>query len=426
MPNFKCNVCTTKVPNDHTHYGAVVCHSCRLFFRRASSLPFACKGRRKACPVTFETRTKCKYCRLQKCFAVGMKSDLVDKTKRAIAAYHTSQNADVEQCTEKSTETSGSGQCDDTRSEQLMIETAPATTERDSSKVVGLTNPPIDVNTTMHQFSVMDLKYFQDLSLRQKVRNTGIFNVTGGDAQYMMYVNEFFGSLGSQDAVAGRNISKIMEREFELTRPIMEQYVKDVTCLDNARAVQALATLFNDELNIVLVFTSTNMESKSVQEYITSQGVNTEQLSQSTPAYNPLMVAGFPNLFKTSIDFISPWASSQDLESFFTRTSEAYSEMAKDSVLEFIFNHLLLFTSDIRELKESVDFQRQMQHLQMILFKYIFRKYRKQDQDAEMEVKRLLGLAKDIKTCSKIYTKASIITKAEDNPDLDEIDVQFL
>ena len=168
-----------------------------------------------------------------------MKSDLVDKTKRAIAAYHTSQNADVEQCTEKSTETSGSGQCDDTRSEQLMIETAPATTERDSSKVVGLTNPPIDVNTTMHQFSVMDLKYFQDLSLRQKVRNTGIFNVTGGDAQYMMYVNEFFGSLGSQDAVAGRNISKIMEREFELTQPIMEQYVKDVTCLDNARAVQA-------------------------------------------------------------------------------------------------------------------------------------------------------------------------------------------
>merc|ERR1740128_1322239 len=123
------------------------------------------------------------------------------------------------------------------------------------------------------------------------------------------------------------------------------------------------------------------MESKSVQEFIASQGVNTEQLSQSTPAYNPLMVAGFPNLFKTSIDFISPWASSQDLESFFTRTSEAYSEMAKDSVLEFIFNHLLLFTSDIRELKESVDFQRQMQHLQMILFKYIFRKYRKQDQE---------------------------------------------
>ena len=27
------NCCTTDVPNDHAHYGAVVCHSCRLFFR---------------------------------------------------------------------------------------------------------------------------------------------------------------------------------------------------------------------------------------------------------------------------------------------------------------------------------------------------------------------------------------------------------
>lgn len=72
-----CEVCGD-LANDHVHYGAVTCYSCRAFFRRSvtSSAQYAC-AKNKDCPINKETRKQCQFCRLAQCVKVGMKSTWV-------------------------------------------------------------------------------------------------------------------------------------------------------------------------------------------------------------------------------------------------------------------------------------------------------------------------------------------------------------
>ena len=58
------------------HYGAISCEGCKGFFKRSirKQLGYACRGT-KDCPITKHYRNRCQYCRLQKCLAVGMKSE---------------------------------------------------------------------------------------------------------------------------------------------------------------------------------------------------------------------------------------------------------------------------------------------------------------------------------------------------------------
>ena len=72
-----CLVCGD-VANDHIHYGAIACYSCRAFFRRSVSNEnrYDC-SRSDACPVTKETRKHCQACRFRKCKEIGMKPSWV-------------------------------------------------------------------------------------------------------------------------------------------------------------------------------------------------------------------------------------------------------------------------------------------------------------------------------------------------------------
>ena len=72
-----CQVCGD-VANDHVHYGAIVCYSCRAFFRRGvtNQTPFYC-AQDQNCAITKATRKHCQYCRFQKCLGIGMKHDWV-------------------------------------------------------------------------------------------------------------------------------------------------------------------------------------------------------------------------------------------------------------------------------------------------------------------------------------------------------------
>ena len=72
-----CQVCGD-VANDHVHYGAIACYSCRAFFRRGvtNHTPFYCAQDQK-CQITKATRKHCQYCRFQKCVGIGMKADWV-------------------------------------------------------------------------------------------------------------------------------------------------------------------------------------------------------------------------------------------------------------------------------------------------------------------------------------------------------------
>ena len=72
-----CEVCGD-VANDHMHYGAIACYSCRAFFRRsvACLAPYFCSIN-QCCPITKQTRKHCQSCRFQKCLAIGMKRSSV-------------------------------------------------------------------------------------------------------------------------------------------------------------------------------------------------------------------------------------------------------------------------------------------------------------------------------------------------------------
>lgn len=80
--NFKpCIVCGDKASG--RHYGAISCEGCKGFFKRSirKQLGYACRGN-KDCPVTKIHRNRCQFCRLQKCLAVGMRSESVQQERK--------------------------------------------------------------------------------------------------------------------------------------------------------------------------------------------------------------------------------------------------------------------------------------------------------------------------------------------------------
>ncbi|KAL5473849.1 hypothetical protein EMCRGX_G028411 [Ephydatia muelleri] len=71
-----CTVCSDAATGNH--FGAQSCEGCKGFFRRSvrSSRRYECRKRHN-CTIDKVTRTRCRYCRLQRCFAVGMKKEAV-------------------------------------------------------------------------------------------------------------------------------------------------------------------------------------------------------------------------------------------------------------------------------------------------------------------------------------------------------------
>lgn len=69
-----CVVCGDRASG--RHYGAISCEGCKGFFKRSirKQLGYQCRGN-KTCEVTKHHRNRCQYCRLQKCLAMGMRSD---------------------------------------------------------------------------------------------------------------------------------------------------------------------------------------------------------------------------------------------------------------------------------------------------------------------------------------------------------------
>lgn len=71
-----CGVCGDKALG--YNFSAVTCESCKAFFRRnaLTKKDFRCPFKEQ-CEITAVTRRFCQKCRLEKCFAIGMRKDYI-------------------------------------------------------------------------------------------------------------------------------------------------------------------------------------------------------------------------------------------------------------------------------------------------------------------------------------------------------------
>ncbi|XP_036443122.1 nuclear receptor subfamily 2 group F member 6b isoform X2 [Colossoma macropomum] len=70
-----CVVCGDK--SSGKHYGVFTCEGCKSFFKRSvrRNLSYTCRSNRE-CQIDQHHRNQCQYCRLKKCFRVGMRKEV--------------------------------------------------------------------------------------------------------------------------------------------------------------------------------------------------------------------------------------------------------------------------------------------------------------------------------------------------------------
>ncbi|XP_013995327.1 nuclear receptor subfamily 2 group F member 6 isoform X1 [Salmo salar] len=73
-----CVVCGDK--SSGKHYGVFTCEGCKSFFKRSirRNLNYTCRSNRE-CQIDQHHRNQCQYCRLEKCFRVGMRKEAVQR-----------------------------------------------------------------------------------------------------------------------------------------------------------------------------------------------------------------------------------------------------------------------------------------------------------------------------------------------------------
>lgn len=82
-----CVVCGDRASG--RHYGAISCEGCKGFFKRSvrKQIGYQCRGN-KNCEVNKHYRNRCQYCRLQKCYSCGMKSDSVQHERKPASLHN--------------------------------------------------------------------------------------------------------------------------------------------------------------------------------------------------------------------------------------------------------------------------------------------------------------------------------------------------
>ncbi|KAJ7308168.1 hypothetical protein JRQ81_008684 [Phrynocephalus forsythii] len=78
VPPVDCVVCGDK--SSGKHYGVFTCEGCKSFFKRSirRNLSYTCRSNRD-CQIDQHHRNQCQYCRLKKCFRVGMRKEAVQR-----------------------------------------------------------------------------------------------------------------------------------------------------------------------------------------------------------------------------------------------------------------------------------------------------------------------------------------------------------
>ncbi|CAF4039787.1 unnamed protein product [Rotaria sordida] len=77
----ECKICGS--PARYSYYGAIVCHSCKMFFKRnAENRQVVLKCHfNNDCDININTRHTCASCRLEKCLKIGMCIEMIRSSR---------------------------------------------------------------------------------------------------------------------------------------------------------------------------------------------------------------------------------------------------------------------------------------------------------------------------------------------------------
>uniref|UniRef100_A0A0K0EUJ9 Nuclear receptor subfamily 2 group F member 6 (inferred by orthology to a human protein) n=1 Tax=Strongyloides venezuelensis TaxID=75913 RepID=A0A0K0EUJ9_STRVS len=97
-----CSICGDKAIRKY--YGVISCSACMTFFKKSlnNNVQLTCKFKGK-CKITKEKRTKCKYCRLKKCFDSGMRREHWEENKKRNVKMLKRTNLNKKKANNKST-----------------------------------------------------------------------------------------------------------------------------------------------------------------------------------------------------------------------------------------------------------------------------------------------------------------------------------
>lgn len=82
----RCTICDSKATG--FHYNVLSCEGCKNFFRRAiiKGLIYHCKPGNQVCCVEHNFRPRCQWCRLDKCYGMGMRAEYINRTRPKLSA----------------------------------------------------------------------------------------------------------------------------------------------------------------------------------------------------------------------------------------------------------------------------------------------------------------------------------------------------
>ncbi|CAG2162120.1 unnamed protein product [Oppiella nova] len=196
--NKICEICSDKALG--RHFGAITCELCKAFFRRNAlkNKVWKCLSDGK-CKITPNTKTLCKTCRLHKCFAVGMRKELIlndeereqrrqllEENRRKRKALNESQNTSSEvnvSSNSQSLESTISGDCGDSDSLDAIIGCVSDTTDEGLSAQIMEIENYVNSEHSDHSIEALgDRLMLEDI--KQRSRQIAIIPMFKGLADY--------------------------------------------------------------------------------------------------------------------------------------------------------------------------------------------------------------------------------------------------